>query len=478
MFDRRTTLISVALILLIGWNAATFAAEPPVSATATVASATVSSATENSTLLKGMDKSAEVMVDVMDNTIESSRNWIVNLLGGPDAVVGKFVDNLFAFVQKDFLGWPISQYLLSFFIILFAFSLRQSIAKTVLAFLVRFASKTKTKLDDELVEIFKVLIPPIRTAIALAGIYISVQVFFRGQPPNVPPESLIDQARQLFRGICYLVILIDISWAFMRLADVGVQYLTRVVEDRETLLDNTFVPILQRTTRIFIIIITALQILYHFEFGAIVNSLLAAAGVSGLAIGLAAQDTIKNFFGSVVLLIDRPFSIGDWIIAGETEGIVETVGFRSTKIRTFGKTLITIPNSSIVDRDIDNISRRKVRRIKFYLGVSYDTSPEQMEELLKRIRSFLRTDEAIWPNLILVRFTEFADSTLNIFIYCFSKTTDWDKHLAVREHVNLEIMRIVAEMGLEIAFPTQTLYLRQENSTENEPPAPSPENPT
>lgn len=181
----------------------------------------------------------------------------------------------------------------------------------------------------------------------------------------------------------------------------------------------------------------------------------------------ARESTVGNPHGGCrdgVFGNDRPFSIGDWIVAGGTEGIVENVGFRSTKIRTFGKTLITIPNSSIVDRDIDNISRRKVRRIKFNLGVSYETTPEQMEILFKRIRTFLRTYEEIWPNLILVRFTEFAESSLNIFIYCFSMTTDWDKHLAVREHVNLEIMRIIDEMGLEIAFPTHTLYLRGDNA--------------
>ncbi len=427
-----------------------------------IASATLEAVTTKE-IMDVVDDSAEALVTGVSEAIQSTRRSIFDRLGGSTSFIARQVDRLLSIIAADLFGWPIWLYGFSFLIIFISYLLRQKAAQWILNIIIAITSRTKTKLDDELVAIFKVLIPPLRMAITLIGIYIAVQVFFTGHPLHKPPVSLLDQFRFLFRGLFYLIMLGNIAWALCRLADLGVEMLSRISEERETALDQTFIPIARRSLKTFIIIIVTLQGLNYFEFGTIVNSLLAAAGVSGLAIGLAAQDTIKNFFGSIVLLVDRPFSVGDWIVAGATEGIVESVGIRSTKIRTFGKTLVTIPNSHIVDRDIDNISRRRVRRISFTLGVSYQSKPEQLEELLRRIRDLLRSDEDVWPNTILVRFTDFGESSLNIFIYYFSKTTVWDEHLAVREKINLRIMQIVEELGLEIAFPTQTVYLRNEN---------------
>lgn len=438
------------------------------SASPIVSPATVSQVTKAPAILNSLDKSAEALVDGISEAIQSTREETIRLLGGSDSKAAQVADSILSLITSDFMGWPLWEYILSFMIIFITLMLRQWIALHVFRAFRKFTQSTKTKLDDELAVLFESLLPPFRMAIALFGIYLAVQVFFRGQPPSETDPTMLDQARYLFRGICFLLLLVNLAWALCRTADWGIEWLTRFTRDEKSvLLDQTFEPIAKRTARVFIIIVIVLQGLDFFRLDAIVNSLLAAAGVSGLAIGLAAQDTIKNFFGSIVLLVDRPFSIGDWIVAGSTEGIVESVGFRSTKIRTFGKTLITIPNSSIVDRDIDNITRRKIRRVKFDLGVSYATKPDQMEELLRRIRELLRSDDDIWPNLILVRFTEFGESSLNIFIYYFTKTTHWDEHLSIRERKNIEIMRLVNEMGLEIAFPTRTLYMRQD-----QPPSP------
>ena len=432
-------------------------------ATKEIAPATVESATHEPAILTGMDKTAKALVDGISGAIQSTRSGAVKMLGGPEAKAARVVDSILATITINFYGWPLWEYLLSFSIIFFAFVFRQWLAMRLFHAFLRFTKTTKTKIDDELAVLVRQLLPPLRMAIALLAIYLAVLIFFRDTPA---PDSVIGLALNLFKTICFLILLGIIAWALCRTADVVINWMSRLTHDQGALLDHTFIPIARRTAYIFIIIVTMLQGLAYFQLNTIVNSLFAAAGVSGLAIGLAAQDTIKNFFGSIVLLVDRPFSIGDWIVAGETEGIVESVGFRSTKIRTFGKTLITIPNSSIVDRDIDNITRRKVRRVKFDLGVSYETKPEQMEELLKKIREMLRSDDDVWPNLILVRFTEFGESSLNIFIYYFTKTTEWDEHLGIRERININLMRLVNEMGLEIAFPTRTLYLRQDQPPE------------
>lgn len=411
-------------------------------------------------VIQAVEKSTGDVILNTSKTIDQIRSQLRQSMESDSPFMYWFFDTIMAFLTLNILGWPLWQYLLSLLILVLAFTLRHFIARWLVDILTRITSRTKTSLDDELVVVFKTLIPPLRLAILLIGIYFAFTIFLAGQTLPIVLQSVKIFLQSLF----YLVMLGNIGWAFCRLTDSIIDMLYRITTLKDTLLDKTFVPIARSSAKTFFILILTLQGLYYFEFGALVSSLLAAAGVSGLAIGLAAQDTIKNFFGSVVLLLDRPFSVGDWVIAGGTEGIVESVGFRSTKIRTFGKTLITIPNSQIVDRDIENVSRRGVRRISFTLGVTYDTTPSQMQELIRRLRDLLRNDDEVWPNTILVRFTEFGGSSLNIFIYYFSKTTVWDEHLALREKINLKIMQIVEDLGLEIAFPTQTIYLHGQDA--------------
>jgi MscS family membrane protein len=167
-------------------------------------------------------------------------------------------------------------------------------------------------------------------------------------------------------------------------------------------------------------------------------------------------------FGSLTIFTDRPFQIGDWIKMSGIEGVVEDVGFRSTRIRTFAKTLITVPNSKIANEAIENMNARPKRRIKMTIGVTYDTNANQMEQALDSIREILRThpgvDQAYW----LVYFTDFGSSSLDIFLYYFSASTVWAQYLEVRQKVNLAIMRKLEELGLEFAFPSQTVYLKQD----------------
>jgi MscS family membrane protein len=443
------------------------ATETVLSATLDISNATTSSAT-SSTIIDAMEKGAEALTKSVSETIDKIREESKEMLGGDESGTAMFVDRIIAETSRYYFGWPLWQYLLSFSIVFIMFVLRHAIARWLLAVIIKITSRTATTLDDHLVGIFRSLIPPLRIAVTLMGIYIAVHVFFVDHPlPEIPvePVSQLDQIRYAFRDMFFFLILLNIAWALCRLTDSSVESFAKITEGKDRyLLDNTFVPIVQRTIKVFIFIIITLQALDYFHYGTIVTSLLAAAGVSGLAIGLAAQDTIKNFFGSLVLLVDRPFSIGDWIEAGDTEGIVESVGLRSTKIRTFAKTLITIPNSKIVDRDINNYSRMYVRRVTMTIGVTYDTPADKMEELVNRIKLLLRNSDEVWQDLILVRFTEFGASSLNIFIYYFSKTIQWDAHLAVREKMNLEIMRILESMNLEFAFPTQTIHIKKESS--------------
>ena len=460
----RGILLLVAFLALPLWASA----QPePATATAQVAPATPQEATPEEVILDVMDAGTEALVESASKVIEETKKKMVEVVGGEASTLGAIVDRVLSVFTVHILGRPIWLYFFSLVIVLAALFLRHMIGRRFGQALKRLAARTKTTLDEEFID---ALLPCVRFAVALVGIYIAFQVFFAGEPLQRPPETTIDRFRLFFRTVIYIFFLGNVGWALVRLSDVATQALSRWAALRGYAVDKTFIPIGRRTIKFFIVAVIALQALYYLQFDAVVAGLLGAAGVSGLAMGLAAQDTLKNFFGSMVLLLDRPFSVGDWVIAGGTEGYVESVGLRSTKIRTFEKTVVTIPNSSIVDRDIQNMHRRPVRRIKMTIGVTYSTKPGQMEELLRRIRDLLKNDPGVWQGYMLVRFTDFGESSLNVFLYYFSKSTVWDEYLEVRERINLNIMRIIEELGLEFAFPSRTVYLETTSKPDEQTP--------
>jgi MscS family membrane protein len=191
-----------------------------------------------------------------------------------------------------------------------------------------------------------------------------------------------------------------------------------------------------------------------------VVALVSGLGIGGIAIALAAQDAVGNFIGTITIFADRPFRVGDWIQLGDkVDGTVEQIGFRSTKVRSFPKTLMSIPNKVLATEIVDNWSQMPKRRVKMFVGVTYSTSADQMEELLRRLRKMLAEDKDIHQEQIMVRFTDFGASSLDIMLYYFTKTTKWDAHLAIRERMNLNIMRIIHGLDLSIAFPTRSVHL-------------------
>jgi MscS family membrane protein len=191
---------------------------------------------------------------------------------------------------------------------------------------------------------------------------------------------------------------------------------------------------------------------------------LASLGLVGMAIALAAKDTVANLFGSLVIFSDKPFKIGDWIKTSNAEGIVEAVGIRSTKIRTFAQALISVPNASLANNEILNWSKMGKRRIKMDLGLTYGTTTKQMNAILRDIRDMLQDDIQVHQETIHIYFTDFNDSSLGIFCYFFTKSTNWAEYMRVREEINLKIMRIVEKNDSSFAFPTQSIYI--ENNEE------------
>ena len=194
-----------------------------------------------------------------------------------------------------------------------------------------------------------------------------------------------------------------------------------------------------------------------------VSSLLAGLGIGGLAVALALQDTLSNFFGSVFIFLDRPFMVGDWVKIGDVEGIVEDIGFRSTRIRTWLKTLVSIPNKNVANATIDNWSRMPRRRVFQTIGLTYETTADQMEKAVEEIKKIIENDPGVDKNFIVVKFSEFGDSSLNITVIYFTIDTTLKGHLETKERINLSIMRKLSDLGLSIAFPTMSIYLEKGN---------------
>ena len=241
--------------------------------------------------------------------------------------------------------------------------------------------------------------------------------------------------------------------------DAPAVWLTRRAAMTPSKMDDMLAPILSKSLKATVVVLAIVQVAQTLS-GKEITSILAGLGIGGLAVALAAQDTIKNFFGSIVLLADKPFTIGDRINIDGHDGLVEAVGMRSTRIRTLDGHLVTIPNGEMANKTIWNISKRPYIRKIFNLGLPYDTSPEKVKEAKAIVEALLQNHEGMNPEFPpRIYFNEFADSTLNLIcIFWYHPPAYWD-FLAFTENLNLNILTRFNSAGIEFAFPTQTIHL-------------------
>lgn len=251
-------------------------------------------------------------------------------------------------------------------------------------------------------------------------------------------------------------------WAGYRLMDVIGSYLQAKAERTENKFDDLLVPLITRTLKTLSIAVGLVFIADIFAFD--IDKILAGLGIGGLAFALAAKDTISNIFGSLTILIDRPFQIGDWVTIGNADGTVESVGVRSTRIRTFYNSLITIPNSQLINATIDNWGARKFRRIACTIGIAYDTPPEKIDAFCEAIREIIRRHPYTRKDYFHVYLNEFSNSSLGIMLYAFVQTPDWSTELREKHRLFNDIIRTAKELQVEFAFPTQTVYLRNQET--------------
>jgi len=341
-------------------------------------------------------------------------------------------------------------------VILVALTVGRTVQFVVNSYAVRLAAK---KGDNVLTLLLKALSKPIYVSIFAAGIYFAkVPLFFDDE------AGIRTALGSGWTTIARVIGAIALAYTLYRLVDVIEYYLNRLVGKTDTRLDDMLVPIVRKTLRITIAIIAVLLISENI-LGTNVKSLLLSAGVGGIAIALAAKETIANFFGSITIFTDRPFQMGETIKIGDHRGPVEEVGFRSTRVRTLEGHLVTVPNSVIANSMVENIGRRPYIRRTSNITITYDsghTKAKRAVEIIKEILADVPEVNADPDRPARVYFNEFNDSSLNIYMSYWVKPPDYWLYQEVNERVNLEMMKRFEAEQIEFAFPTQTLYVKKE----------------
>lgn len=323
----------------------------------------------------------------------------------------------------------------------------------------KVAARTNTRIDEGLVSIVR---PPLQFLITVLGVWLALQV------PNFPYgiAGVIDR-------IMASLVALAFYWAIYRSVGLGVRMVRRVLRRATSpmsrIADERLSMAMEQIARATVILFAATTVLQ--EWGYNVGSLVAGLGIGGLAVALAAQDALANLIAYFVILADEPFVVGDYIVMGDVAGTVERVGFRSTRIRMLDQSLVTVPNNTIVNSNIRNWSRLVKRRLNMTLGIEYGNSPEAVLSVVQAIREMLMAHEVVEPDSVVVQFTDFGVSSLDLMIICFMKTPGWNDFQAAKQDINLKIMQILAERDVRLALPMQKMLMeRASDARDGQPP--------
>ncbi len=366
-----------------------------------------------------------------------------------------FLDSFKDFLKITLFDNTMEAYLWFFGIILVAIFFKRFVSRKVTSLVFKFFARIMPKSDPEQDGLLKLLIRPLEFLIMVLAVYFAFNTLsFSGIEDGTRYKSFINI-------IFNILIVIMVTWCLIRMVDYLAVVMAKRAEKTTSKVDDQIVLFFREAAKL-LVIITSILFIVGSIFKLDVGSLVAGLGIGGLAIALAAQDTLKNLLASFIIFFDQPFQVGDFINVGGTYGVVEKIGFRSTRIRTLEKSYLTVPNDSLINRELDNLSLRTFRRAKFHVGLTYGTTIEQIQNIIRDVQQYI-DDYALTNQDGLVKFEEFGDSSLNLMVLYYVETQDWGVYLKVREEINFKIMEIVAAHGSDFAFPTQTVHLQKEN---------------
>ncbi len=344
------------------------------------------------------------------------------------------------FLNQTFYGNKIESWFISFGILIGGIIVAKICYWVIGKYVKRITANTKSKLDDLLVDKLE---EPVVYAIGIMGFYWGFQRLHFGEGVD-----------KFFLHLFTIIFTLNVTWLIVRVIDALVEeYIMPLVERSESDLDDQLMPLIRRVIKMILWIMGIIIGLNNAGFD--VAALIAGLGIGGLALALAAQDTVKNIFGGIMVYLDKPFKIGDRIIISGHEGFVEEIGIRSTRIRTLENRQITIPNASFSESPIENISREPSRKITLNLGLTYDTSPEKMEQAISLLKEIAIAHPGVAEN-VLISFNQWGNFSLGIFFVYFIEPGN--DILQTQTEINLTILKRFKEEGINFAYPTQTIY--------------------
>ncbi len=397
--------------------------------------------------MAGKSLESNVSSTVIQEVTDASKDLLQSVDRSLFDSIQPYINKLYAghygrYLADTIFGIPLGNLLAAFLVAFLVIILRKYLTRIVTGFLLKLAHKTDTKLDDIIVHELK---SPIRFFFVIIALDLFFQFIF-----------LDNRYTQLLLSS---LLIFDLYWMVYALTPALQNFLLNHSQQGGHI-SYELGRFIVRMVRLLVVLLGIISLLYNF--GINVTAFVASLGLVGMAFALAAKDTAANLFGSIALMLDQSIRIGEWIKVNGVEGIVEDIGMRTTKIRTFEKSFVVVPNSIVANTNIENFSRRGIRRIKMVIGLTYDTTTAQMRRVTEDLRTMLQAHPGIaHDQTLLIRFDRFEDSYLGIFIYTFTNTSDWERYLEIKEDINLKIMEIIESNGVAFAFPSQSIYVEK-----------------
>jgi MscS family membrane protein len=340
-------------------------------------------------------------------------------------------------------GNSATHYAISALLLVVALLARRIVSSMLFPLLRKLASHTRTTLDDKL---FPALESPVSAFLMLVGLFGAMRVL------KLSPAG--DAAISSGATVAFSLV---VFWGLWRALSAVLEHATEVSRERNLSI-AAFMPWIKKSLMTVFIVLGVLLTIQSLGYD--VKAILAGLGIGGLAFALAAQDTLANVFGAVVVAVDQPFRLGEFVKIQDNIGMIEDIGVRSTRIRLIDKSLMVIPNKTVAAETITNLSRFIRRRFEQVIGLTYDTPPEQMDAIVEEIRSIITSQPEVDAPGVMVFFRDFSASSLDIWVVYECPDPDFQKAMRCKQRINLLIMRAVEARGLSFAFPTQTIELQ------------------
>lgn len=311
----------------------------------------------------------------------------------------------------------------------------------------KFNSKSKKSIKES------AFYTPLKIFFTILGVYIAV--VFLNKPLNLP-DNVMEIVTKAFQIISVLAFAKALASSFTTKSSL----IKRIRKSWKNDVEDSMLEFALKVTRVIIYLIALFIIFAILQIN--LNGLVAGIGIGGIIVTLAAQDTAKNIFGGIVLFIDKPFNVGDWIQTPNYEGTVEDMTFRTTRIRNFENSVVNIPNSTIADSAIINWSKMEKRRYKFSLSFPLDTTAEQMEMISNRIKEMLIKEPQVIDDDIIISFENITDNGLSLLVYMFVVPTGYNDYIMLKDKINKNIINILHNLGVELSYPSTSVYIEKQ----------------